>query len=104
VNEWPNTPDDLNDHHVFTITHPFHPLSGHHFVVLERRFAWGEERVFFHDPLTQELRSLPLQWTSLAPSDPFLTIAQGRTLLRFIDVQRLLEALGEVSPRQPEED
>src|SRR5438067_229262 len=45
-----------------------------------QRFAWGEERVFFVDPQTRQIRSLPLAWTSLAPPDPYLVIAAGHTV------------------------
>jgi hypothetical protein len=71
----------------FTITHPFHPLSGHIFPRLSQRFVWGGERVFFVDPQTQQTRSLPRAWTSLALPDPFLVVAGGRTVLRLSDAQ-----------------
>ena len=58
-----------------------------------QRFAWGEERVFFVDPQTRQIRSLPLAWTSLAPSDPFLVIAAGQTVLRLKDAQQLAQFL-----------
>jgi hypothetical protein len=50
----------MNGEHGFTTTHPFHPLCGQAFPSLTQRFAWGEERVFFLDPHTHEVRSLPL--------------------------------------------
>jgi Family of unknown function (DUF5372) len=53
-------------HHVLWL-YPFHPLSGQTFPLLPQSFAWGEERVFFPDPQTHEIRSLPLTWTNLAP-------------------------------------
>jgi Family of unknown function (DUF5372) len=89
---------------VFTVTHPFHPLSGRSFELSGQRQAWGEPRIFFHDPPNPELRSIPVRWTSLAPPDPFLTMAQGRTLLRFLDAQRLSEVLRKVASGQQEED
>lgn len=73
----------------FTITHPFHPLSGHTFPLLAQRFAWGEERVFFTDPQTHEVRSLPLAWTNLAHPDPFLVVAAEPTVLRLKDLLQL---------------
>jgi hypothetical protein len=76
-----------------TITHPFHPLSGHTFPLLAQRFAWGEERVFFTDAQTHEVRSLPLAWTSLAPPDPFLVVAAEPTVLRLKDLQQLVQFL-----------
>jgi len=66
-------------------------------------FAWGEERVFFSDPQTHEIRSLPLAWTSLAHPDPFLVTAHGTTVLRFEDLQHLLQAL-KAKPLSDQED
>jgi Family of unknown function (DUF5372) len=60
---------------------------------LSQRFAWGEERVFFLDAQTLEVRSLPLAWTSLAPPDPFLVVATEPTVLRLKDLQQLVQFL-----------
>ncbi len=83
----------MNGEQSFTITHPFHPLSGQTFSLLAQHIAWGEERVFFPDPQTHEVRSLPLAWTSLALPDPFLVVASGQTVLRLRDVQDLAQLL-----------
>ena len=56
-------------------------------------FCLGEERVFFSDPLTHHVRSLPQAWTSLALPDPFLVVAAGEAVLRFHDVQQLTQLL-----------
>ena len=95
LNELSTTPDNTNGEHSFTITHPFHPLCGQTFPLLSHRFAWGEERVFFSDPQTQQVRSLPLAWTSLALPDPFLIVAAGKAVLRFSDLQQLMQFLRE---------
>ncbi|WP_201382819.1 DUF5372 family protein [Ktedonobacter sp. SOSP1-52] len=97
------TPNNTNGEHCFTITHPFHPLSGHSFPLLSQSRAWGEERVFFADPQTHQIRSLPLAWTSLAPPDPFLVIAAGKTVLRFEDIGPLNQMLN-VLPAHQKED
>ena len=78
---------------VFTVTHPFHPLTGQTFTVIAQRLAWGEPRVFFQDPVTGHLRSLPTTWTSLAPPDPFVVLAAGRAMLRLTDLQTLAHLL-----------
>jgi Family of unknown function (DUF5372) len=62
--------------------------------LLSQRFAWGEERVFFLDPLTQQVRSLPLAWTNLALPDPFVIVAQGKAVLRWSDLHQLAQFLG----------
>jgi hypothetical protein len=30
------------------VTHPFHPLYGREFRLVDFRRAWGEDRVYFH--------------------------------------------------------
>jgi len=93
LNELSTTPDNTNGEARFTITHPFHPLYGHTFPLLSQRFAWGEERVFFPDQETHEVRSLPLAWTNLAFPDPFLVVAGGQAVLRWKDLQQLVQFL-----------
>ena len=93
MNESPTTPDDTDEGLTFTVTHPFHPLSGQQFPLIAQRLAWGEPRVFFHDSTTGRLRSLPTAWTNLAPPDPFVVLAAGRAILRFTDVQMLIHLL-----------
>ena len=83
----------MNGEQSFTITHPFHPLCGHTFPLLPQHIAWGEERVFFADPQTHEIRSLPLAWTSLALPDPFLVVAAGQAVLRWSDLHQLAQFL-----------
>lgn len=96
MNELSTTPDDTDGDLIFTVTHPFHPLSGQQFPLIAQRLAWGEPRVFFHDPATGRLRSLPTAWTNLTPPDPFVVLAAGRAILRFTDVQTLSRLLHDV--------
>ena len=49
--------------------------------------------MFFLDPQRQEVRSLPLAWTSLALPDPFLVVASGKAVLRWKDLQQLAQFL-----------
>jgi len=93
LNELSTTPNDMNGEQSFTITHPFHPLCGHPFPLLSQRFAWGEERVFFSDRATHEVRSLPLAWTNLALPDPFLVGACGKAVQRWKDLHQLAQFL-----------
>jgi Family of unknown function (DUF5372) len=100
LNELSTTPDDPNGEHYFTITHP---LRGHRFPLLSQSRAWGEERVFFADPQTHQIRSLPLAWTSLALPDPFLVVAAGKTVLRFEDIGLLNQMLKALPAHQKED-
>jgi hypothetical protein len=92
----------MNGAQRFTIIHPFHPLYGHTFPLLSRRLAWGEERVFFPDPQTQQVRSLPLAWTNLALPDPFLVVGGGNTVLRWKDLQQLAQFLRQQQSQRQE--
>jgi hypothetical protein len=78
---------------VVTVTHPFHPLSGQQFPLLAHRFSWGEPRVFFLDPQTHQVRSLPAVWTDQVPLDSFVRQAAGRAILRLTDLQALVQLL-----------
>lgn len=73
----------------FHVTHPFHPLFGREFELLEYRQCWGEERVFYLDQ-QGDLRSLPAYWTSAAADDPLLVIAVGRSMFRVPDLLELV--------------
>ena len=74
------------------MTHPFHPLHGREFEVIEYRHAWGEERVYFLDS-TGHTQRLPVSWTDVAGEDPFVTIAAGRSPLRAEDLLQLADLL-----------
>lgn len=56
------------------------------------RSTWGEERVFFFDEQGAQ-RSLPTGWTDVAPRDPFVVLAGGRSRLRVADLLVLVELL-----------
>jgi hypothetical protein len=101
LNEPTTTPNSLDDGLIFTVTHPFHPLTGQQFPLLAQRFAWGEPRVFFADPATGQVRSLPQAWTNLAAPDPFVQLAAGRAILRLVDLQALVRRLHELVARLP---
>ena len=78
------------------MTHPFHPLHGHKFELIEYRHAWGEERVYFLDSSGQ-MQRLPAAWTDVAGVAPFVTVAAGRSALRVEDLLQLaylIEGLG----------
>ena len=94
--ELSTTPHYTDGELIFTVTPPFHPLSGHQFPLVAQRLAWGEPCVFFHDPTTGRLRSLPTAWTHLAPPDPFVVLAAGHAILRLTDLQTLVRLLSDV--------
>jgi hypothetical protein len=75
------------------VTHPFHPLCGHEFEIVEYRKAWGEDRVYFLDA-SGVLQRLPASWTNVAAEDPFLAIAAGRSPLRVAELTQLADLIG----------
>jgi hypothetical protein len=83
------------------VTHPFHPLVGQKFGLLADRLAWGEPRVFFLDPASGQVRSLPRSWTSLEPPDLFRQLAAGRAILRLADLQALVNLVHEIRSARP---
>jgi hypothetical protein len=76
----------------FRVTHPFHPLYGHEFGLVEWRTAWGEDRVYFIDE-TGKLRRLPAAWTSAAVADAFTIRSAGRSHFRVADLLQLVELI-----------
>jgi hypothetical protein len=96
LNKASTTPDGTDRADSFTVTHPFHPLAGQRFDLVVERVAWGVSRVFFLEPGSGKLKSLPTAWTSRATPDPFLHLAAGRTILRLVDLRALAELLHEL--------
>ena len=76
----------------FRVTHPFHPLHGQEFDLVESKTCWGGPRVYFCDR-DGRLRSLPTAWTSMEPADPFVETADGRSAFRLDDLLHLVELL-----------
>ena len=77
----------------FEVTHPFHPLHGERFALVSRWKNWGGDRVLFRDRKGRA-RSLPTAWTSVAPADPFVVLAAGRSFFRVADLLTLLVLIG----------
>jgi Family of unknown function (DUF5372) len=62
---------------VFTVTHPFHPLNGQQFVLVDERKTWGEDRVYFYDS-AGALRHLPSGWTSVSTAGAYARASAAR--------------------------
>jgi hypothetical protein len=87
----------------FTVTHPFHPLYGQQFEVLNYRHNWGEYRVTFYET-PDHVRTLPATWTSLVPSDPSIVLAAGRAAFQMKDLLALTHLLQHIDQQQKEAD
>ena len=79
------------------MTHPFHPLSGREFELLDLRGPRGHEQVFFQAGRSR-VSLIPLAWTSMAAGDPFVVLAAGRSWFR---VAELLEMVRFVDNWKP---
>jgi hypothetical protein len=76
----------------FTITHPFHPLYQRQFELLSYRKSWGRQFIDFQYD-NGETGAIPLAWTDADQADLFLTIAQGRSVYRVVELLRLVELI-----------
>jgi Family of unknown function (DUF5372) len=85
------TPHVDSSHKHFRVTHPFHPLFGEKFELVESRTNWGENRVYFSDS-QGNVRSISTSYTDVAV-DPFVEIAAGRSHFRFDDLVQLVALL-----------
>jgi len=59
------------------------------------RHNWGEDRVYYVDS-EGRVRTIPACWTSVAPIDPFVAIAAGRSFFRYEDLVKLADLLGRI--------
>jgi hypothetical protein len=65
-------------------------------VLVTCRHNWGEDRVYYHDEVGV-LHSLPTAWTSMAPADPFVSLAAGRSVFRVADLLELARLLASLA-------
>jgi hypothetical protein len=72
----------------FKVTHPFHPWAGREFILITYRQNWGEDRVFFNDDQGR-LTTLPIQWTSLFPGNPLISLSDSESFFLVPDLLEL---------------
>ena len=83
-----NAPDAKAERRRFRVTHPFHPLFGRDYDLVQYRHFWGEDRVVYVDE-TGEARSMPARWTSTVAEDPAVVVSAGRAHFRVTDLVEL---------------
>jgi hypothetical protein len=64
----------------FRVTHPFHPLRGKQFDLVEHRSIFAESYLYFHDECGH-LREVPVRWTDFVKRDVLVEMAGGRSPL-----------------------
>ena len=78
------------------MTHPFHPLYGREFELIEITAVPGAGWVNYTGD-DGALRAIRQAWTSVAAEDPFVRMAAGRSAFRVSDLlslAALLDGLG----------
>ena len=86
-------PDAALDYRSFRVTHPFHPLLGCEFDLINISHCWGDDRVFYVDE-TDQVRCLPARWTNVVADDPFVVVSAGRSDFRITDLLELVALVG----------
>ena len=74
------------------MTHPFHPLSGREFGLVEVTSMLGVGLVHYRGD-DGALRTIRKAWTSAAVEDPFIRVAAGRSAFRVSDLLALAALL-----------
>jgi hypothetical protein len=77
------------------VTHPFHPLAGKVFDIVDRRCFDGGEYVYL-EIRPGVVQGVPVAWTSLGATDPFIAMAAGRSTFRVDALLRLAEIVSEL--------
>jgi len=77
------------------VTHPFHPLHGMEFELVNQYNCWGENRAYFYNPDNQ-LISLPSRWTNIVMPDPFVIQSAGRCILHYQYLPTIVKLLKEL--------
>jgi len=81
----------------FRVTHPFHPLFGREYDLIDYRHFWTEDRVVYVDE-AGEARSLPARWTSAVTEDPAVVVSAGRSHFRVVDLVELAKFVQRARP------
>ena len=70
------------------MVHPFHPLAGQDFEFVKRRKNWRADRVYLFNA-SDELVSVPAEWTDVVAPDPFVIVSAGRSPFHIADLLEL---------------
>jgi hypothetical protein len=77
------------------VTHPFHPLAGEVFDIVDRRCLEGGEYLYL-EIRPGVVQGIPVAWTSLGATYPFVAMAAGRSMIRVDALLRLAEIVSEL--------
>jgi hypothetical protein len=82
------------------VVHPFHPLTGREFELVGYAHTWGEHRVYYREPGSEVLRSLPASWTDVQGPNLSIVLGEGRSYFRVDDLLALAGLLQELMGRE----
>ena len=95
----PSTTHRSGDRDTFTITHPFHPLSGQRFEFVGYSHSWGEDRVFYRKPADERVYSIPAGWSDVEELDPAVAIGAYKVHFCLGDLIELRRLIDEINDR-----
>jgi hypothetical protein len=85
------------------ITHPFHPLSGQAFELVDRGRHWGADRVIYRAS-DGTLPTIAVALTDFELPDAFRRVAAGRAAFRTVDLLALWDVLRRLAKRMDDGD
>jgi len=85
----------MNDKRTISITHPFSPMKGQEYIVIERINAWGEDRIICCDN-DGNSRVFLTSWTDYLPEEPFITVSDGKVDFKYDDLQMLAKLVSDI--------
>ena len=85
------------------ITHPFHPLSGQAFELVDRGQHWGADRVIYRAS-DGTLPTIAAALTDFELPDAFRRVAAGRAAFRTVDLLALWDVFRRLAKRMDDGD
>jgi len=89
-------PDTCEEKRRVQITHPFHPLYGKQFDLIEQRYIYTESFLYFYDD-HGHLREIPAVWTDFVKVDAYVELAAGRSPLHATHLLELADLVEHIA-------
>ena len=89
-------PDAGEEKRRVQITHPFHPLCGKQFDLIEQRYIYTERFLYFYDD-HGHLREIPAVWTDFVKEDAYVELAAGRSPLHAAHLLELADLVEHIA-------
>lgn len=86
-----------------TVTHPFHPLRGMRFEILECRTLNQQDIFSLKDTPYGSVRAVLREWTDRANPDPYESLHGSPPLLSFIHLYQLTDFIKILQKTKPKE-